>query len=89
MRAIANLHARVRQQESTILGAAKPASSLSLSLALSLSLYVSEFPVPVSLQGGEASAGWTLEGCKMNDIHWTEENRHGRQRNRYICLIAV
>jgi len=85
MRAIANLHARFRQQESTIVGAAKPASSL----ALSLSLYVSEFPVPVSLQGGEASAGWTLEGCKMNDIHWTEEKRHGRQRNRYICLIAV
>jgi len=83
MRAIANLHARVRQQESSILGAAKPASSLSLSL------YVSEFPVPVSLQGGEASAGWTLEGCKMNDIHWTEEKCHGRQRNRYICLIAV
>jgi len=34
MRAIANLHARVRQQESSILGAAKPASSLSLSLSL-------------------------------------------------------
>jgi len=32
MRAIANLHARVRQQESTILGAAKPASFLSISL---------------------------------------------------------
>ena len=87
MRAIANLHARVRQQESTILGAAKPASSVSVSL--SLSLYVSEFPVPASLQGREASAGWTLEGCKMNDIHWTEEKRHGRERNRHICLIAV
>jgi len=36
MRAIANLHARVRQQESSILGAAKPAS-LSLSLCIRVS----------------------------------------------------
>jgi hypothetical protein len=80
MRAIANLHARVRHKNQLY---------WELQSQHPVSLYVSEFPVPVSLQGGEESAGWTLEGCKMNDIHWTEEKRHGRQRNRYICLIAV
>jgi hypothetical protein len=40
------------------------------------------YPLPDSLKGKEESAGWTLEGCKMNDIHRREQKHHGRKRNR-------
>jgi len=53
-------------------------SILSLSLSRCL-MYV--YPLPDSLKGKEESAGWTLEGCKMNDIHRREQKHHGRKRN--------
>jgi hypothetical protein len=47
-----------------------------------------DMPLPhVSLRGKEKeSAGWTLEGCKMNEIHRTEKKHRGREGNRCVML---
>jgi hypothetical protein len=46
------------------------------------------FTVPASLQGGEESAGWTLEGCKMNSIHRTVEKHRGEGGTDELSVIT-